>query len=138
MVRILAQNKKAISERERRKRNKKQKFCLTCGKEISNTRKYCELCSSVSNKNNIKKSVRKSHLKKSYGITPEQYDEMFQRQGGVCAVCGKPPNGRKLSVDHDHRTGKVRALLCAHCNIALGNVDDNPSILQKLINYLTQ
>lgn len=76
-------------------------------------------------------------LKKLYGISLDEYERLLEKQNGVCAVCGKPPNGRRLHVDHDHRTGAVRGLLCSGCNVALGAVDDSPSILQRLINYLT-
>jgi len=75
-------------------------------------------------------------LKKNYGISLEEYDRLLKKQNGVCASCGKPPNGRRLHVDHDHRTGAVRGLLCSGCNVALGAVNDNPSILEKLIRYI--
>ena len=77
-------------------------------------------------------------LKRNYGITLDEYDRLLKQQGGVCAVCGKPPNGRRLHVDHNHKTGKVRGLLCSGCNVALGAVDDNMNVLQKLISYLTR
>lgn len=76
-------------------------------------------------------------LKRRYGITAEEYDEMFERQGGVCAVCGNEcPTGRRLSVDHCHKTGEVRGLLCALCNMVLGAVDDNQETLMNLLIYL--
>jgi hypothetical protein len=59
---------------------------------------------------------RASSLKRRYGITPEQYQKMLDRQGGICAICGRPPKTLRLSVDHDHRTGRVRGLLCYQCN----------------------
>jgi hypothetical protein len=70
--------------------------------------------------------ARRHHLQRFYGITLEQYNEMFEKQGGVCAICGAKPskvNGTKkkhLHVDHDHKTGKVRGLLCVTCNVKLG------------------
>lgn len=81
---------------------------------------------------------RKKGLLKNYGITVDEYDRMFEAQGGVCATCGKPNKSKYgyLSVDHDHKTGKVRGLLCHRCNAALGQVYDDVSILQKLIEYL--
>lgn len=50
------------------------------------------------------------------GMTAEHYDRLLANQNGVCAICGKPQNGRHLAVDHDHETGIVRGLLCVHCN----------------------
>ena len=49
-------------------------------------------------------------------FTVRRYSAMFKRQGGVCALCGKPPHGRRLDVDHDHKTKVIRGLLCRHCN----------------------
>jgi hypothetical protein len=76
-------------------------------------------------------------LGKLYGISLDEYDRMLEKQNGVCAVCSKPPNGRRLHVDHDHKTGEIRGLLCSGCNVALGAVNDNTSVLQKLISYIT-
>ena len=56
---------------------------------------------------------------KQLGVSDELYMELLERQGGVCALCGNPPKTRRLSVDHNHRTGKVRGLLCFRCNRAL-------------------
>jgi hypothetical protein len=55
-------------------------------------------------------------LKREFGITVEQYRKMLEHQGGKCATCGHPPKIRRLSVDHDHKTGRVRGLLCGICN----------------------
>ena len=81
---------------------------------------------------------RKSHLKRKFGLTLEEYDKMWQAQGGVCAICGKVnPNGWALSVDHDHKTGDIRALLCTMCNAGLGNFYDTPELLLKALYYLS-
>ena len=65
--------------------------------------------------------LRRRSLLATFGITPEQYDEMLLAQGGGCAICGRAcPTGRALAVDHDHETGIVRALLCVTCNRHLG------------------
>lgn len=61
--------------------------------------------------------------KRRYGITETTYQELLERQNGICALCGRPEtaNGRKrLAVDHDHGTSKIRGLLCVGCNISLG------------------
>jgi Recombination endonuclease VII len=55
------------------------------------------------------------------GITDADYEALLAAQGGGCAICGNPPKTRRLHVDHDHKTGKVRGLLCHRCNRALPN-----------------
>lgn len=78
------------------------------------------------------------HLKKEYGITPEEYSELLFLQGGVCAICSQDcQTGKKLSVDHNHNTGEVRGLLCHNCNRAVGLLDDDPELMFKAAAYLT-
>lgn len=86
---------------------------------------------------------RRKRLKQHFGMTVEQYDEMLTCQGGRCAACGELPNSRlrgktpiSLAVDHCHATGRVRGLLCANCNAALGMVNDDPEKLEALMTYL--
>ena len=81
---------------------------------------------------------REFALKRNYKMTLGQFDELFIAQGGVCAICGLGPSGKRrhLTVDHDHTTGKVRALLCGPCNVALGNAKDNPKILRAAAEYV--
>jgi hypothetical protein len=80
---------------------------------------------------------RRSELKRLYGITLEEYVEMFDNQNGVCAICKKECKTKNsLSVDHDHTTGKVRGLLCNACNRAIGMLGDNADILRKAAEYL--
>jgi hypothetical protein len=74
-----------------------------------------------------------------YGITPEQYSGMLAAQGGRCAVCRSdqwPGKGSSPHVDHDHATGKVRALLCTNCNNGLGSFGDDPARLRAAAAYL--
>ena len=78
---------------------------------------------------------RAKRLRK-YGLTPENYETMFLSQNGLCAICESSNNGKRLHVDHDHETGKVRQLLCNSCNIGLGMLKDDTSILEKAMNYL--
>ena len=77
------------------------------------------------------------------GLTLAEYQVLHDAQGGLCAACGQPEtkahrNGAiiRLAVDHDHATGRVRALLCSRCNYTLGYARDDPSILRALIAYL--
>lgn len=79
---------------------------------------------------------------KLYGLDPDKYEKILESQNGVCAICGKPEtsktrNGiRKMSVDHNHQTGKVRSLLCRNCNMAIGNFKEDVEILKKAVAYL--
>lgn len=70
---------------------------------------------------------------KKYGLTFEQWDEMKLAQGGFCAICGLE---RPLAIDHNHVTGKVRALLCMHCNTAIGHLQDSVEVVAKALEYL--
>jgi len=88
----------------------------------------------------------RSHLNRTYGITPEKYNEMIYEQNGVCAICLNPetfiePKGnnnklKRLCVDHCHKTGKIRRLLCNRCNKCVGQLDDNPHLLRTMADYL--
>jgi hypothetical protein len=69
-------------------------------------------------------------------MTDIQYDEMLKLQGGACACCKQSPKGERLAVDHDHRTGIVRALLCRRCNLVLGKVHDDSDLLSRLAEYV--
>lgn len=80
---------------------------------------------------------RRLSLKKNFGITIEQYDAMLKEQNGVCAICGnKCKSGRRLAVDHCHKTGLNRGLLCANCNRGLGLFSDSTKLLIAAIKYL--
>ena len=100
----------------------------------------CKPCSSKKasawNKNNPEKRrlySRRNKLKKQYGISPEQYDEMIKSQEAKCLICEK---NRKLVIDHNHKTGEVRGLLCNQCNAGIGYFYENPSIMKKAIKYV--
>jgi len=73
------------------------------------------------------------HLKNKYGLVPEVYAAMVERQGGRCAICRRTV---RLHVDHDHATGAVRGLLCRRCNLTLGYVEDDPDLLLLAADYL--
>ncbi len=82
-------------------------------------------------------SNRRSHLKRKYGITPEEYDELLAEQGGGCGICGRlPRDDISLHVDHDHATGAIRGLLCFRCNNALGDFEDDYERLTAAVRYL--
>jgi len=83
--------------------------------------------------------VRSRHLRRKYGITQERYDELLRAQKGCCAICGarSPGSNRKVfNVDHNHRTGAVRGLLCGFCNRGIGNFKDSALLLKSAFKYL--
>lgn len=83
---------------------------------------------------------RKNRLKYYYGLTVEDYQQMVKEQDEKCYLCGNEDNynGKPLYVDHCHNSGKVRKLLCQHCNSGLGMFRDNPELLIKAADYLKE
>lgn len=82
------------------------------------------------------------HYRSKYGITREERDQLLAAQGGVCKICGGLPHpnhqGSQFHVDHCHRTGRIRGILCGHCNTMLGLAMDDPDRLQAAIDYLKE
>lgn len=89
-------------------------------------------------------AYRRSELVRKFGITQADWDELYELQGGVCAICGMPElakgfRGKKakvLAVDHDHKTGRVRGLLCQNCNFAISYIERSPHLLERWVSYL--
>lgn len=75
-------------------------------------------------------------LKKVYGISVDDWNAFFIKQEGACAICREVSTARRLSVDHDHSTGKVRGLLCSACNTAIGLLKESEDILKSATDYL--
>jgi hypothetical protein len=74
---------------------------------------------------------------KKYGMTLEDYQALSRKQGGVCAICRKPPRrGRLLCVDHNHVTNLVRGLVCSGCNVTVGFLEKDPVRLAQAQEYL--
>lgn len=87
-------------------------------------RRACRSCVMVGNstrnrKPDVADKRRNAHLQALYGISSVEYETMLTAQSGVCAVCGKPPVKHRLSVDHDHKSGLIRGLLCNYCNLRI-------------------
>jgi len=80
---------------------------------------------------------QRAHLLKRYGMSSREYELRLALQGGACAICKKKPVRRLLCIDHCHKTGKVRGLLCTLCNAALGGFGDDPKRMQAATDYLT-
>ena len=84
-------------------------------------------------------------LKRLFNITLDEYNDLFDRQGGLCAICRQPETVRRmkkgdgperLAVDHCHDTGRIRGLLCFKCNTAIGSLGDTQEHVNRAINYL--
>lgn len=96
-----------------------------------------EACKKRMNSKHGKLIMMKSHYKTRYGITVDEYNVMLKAQGGVCKICRNECDKRDvLSVDHCHKTGKVRGLLCHKCNAGLGAFGDNPNLVAAAAFYL--
>jgi len=130
--RIMFKDLTLTEQKEHTKRVSKYHYERNKDKVNARTRKFIE---------NNPEAVRGYRLKRVYGLSLEEYDTLVFRQGGVCAICSKPPSDKKnhsmLYVDHDHTTGVVRGLLCRDCNLALGLFEDSKSFLKAAISYLS-
>jgi hypothetical protein len=95
--------------KQRSRRDGRQAYCKECNSKIPTKRAY--------------------RILSEYGITEKRYDELL---ASPCAICGHPSQ----HLDHDHATGQVRAALCAHCNVGIGNLFDSPEMCRKAALYL--
>jgi|SRR6266850_842966 len=92
----------------------------------------------IEERNKLRVATYKSHLKRRYNLTPDEYMNLLISQNGGCAICPKTEleNNGRLAVDHDHKTKKVRGLLCRTCNVALGAWENNIELFYKALEYL--
>lgn len=116
---------KRTESRRRCKEKNKEKYKKTADEYRKN------------NPEKVKRSGKNSHLKRQYGITLLQYEEMIKLQENKCSICDKISNS-SLHIDHNHSTGKVRELLCTNCNTGLGQFKDNIEFLESAIKYLVK
>jgi hypothetical protein len=129
------------------------KFCKKCNQEKPVTefwketlrkggyRHYCkECCTSIDKKRYItnRKEILDAIKFRLYKITPDGYDELYKQQNGCCKLCGKHQSElkRALDVDHNHKTGEIRGLLCITCNRAIGYLYDDAELCLSAYNYL--
>jgi hypothetical protein len=141
------------------------KICTVCKEEKEFSEFYnfrggkdgkqsrCKLCDNAASKkykntnyDRFLFNSRKRQLKYKYGLTPEDYDVLLAKQNNSCGICGLdvslnkgpgPRNGSKrFCVDHDHKTGRIRGLLCNDCNRGLGLFGDDGTKIRKAIEYL--
>jgi len=130
--------------------------CNQCGADISHRSKQARYCDKrchdqafyqrnhQSLTDRRRPNDRANNLLKKYGMSVAEYDEMHYAQQGCCAICETPETlvrgGRviRLSVDHCHDTGRIRALLCNFCNTALGKMKDNAALLRRAAAYVEE
>lgn len=115
---------------------------------------YCKVCakqwqSSDHAKNRVRNNARSKqyNLLYHFGLTPDEYDALVAKQGGLCGICGDPlgsydepshadAQSYRPHVDHDHATGAVRGILCGPCNRGLGFMRDSVAVLERAVEYL--
>lgn len=94
----------------------------------------------LKNKEKQKIYNKKSHLKIRFGLSVEEYDTMIKKQNNKCASCGitfnENNNSERPCIDHDHKIGKIREILCNNCNLTLGIMSDDAEKLINLVKYL--
>jgi hypothetical protein len=122
--------------------------CQDCNQDFQvrrtgNLPTVCDSCFTERHRARQRADRRRKGLWEYYKMTEAEYWAMHKNQGGVCWICGGKQKGRGaknnvLSVDHNHKTGKIRGLLCTNCNTGIGNLRDSIELLQKAIQYLNE
>lgn len=139
-----------------------RKVCTKCGKNKKSSVRYfyrsvthrdglypsCKDCQRQAKQQSAnwrnqgqRENKRDYHLKRTFGISAQQYQAIFNAQGGICAICSSPPSSGawgRLVVDHNHATKKNRGLLCRRCNLALERLERDPSWGEKAVAYLAK
>ena len=115
-------------------------YCLDIEKDyFSSECKKCEYKKSQKyyneNKHKISKKASNKHRMNKYGITEEQYNDILLSQNSLCGICNKPSD-KTLHVDHNHKTGKIRGLLCSGCNTGIGFFNEDIDSLTNAVKYL--
>lgn len=121
-----------------RKNGHSYSYCVPCHRAYNAEKSKRYWDRTPEHRERAKEHNRRATLKRSYGISPEHYDDLLKKQGGVCAICGGgPKHPRKyLDVDHCHDSGEIRALLCGTCNTGIGFMGEDPTRLRAAADYL--
>ena len=122
-----------------------EKVCIKCKivkteadfhkRSPTKLRTTCKQCRAIQHKTTPLQN-KESNLKRTYRITLSQFNIMLVKQNNKCLICLKEMN--KPNVDHCHKTGKVRGLLCTHCNFGLGHFHESLEFLTNAINYIKE
>ena len=144
-------------ERKNRSSSNPKKWCPLCElwkeKQFFNKSKsrsdglcaFCVECGRAKQRDIHKKDpdlMRSRHFARTYGISIEEYNALFQSQKGLCLICERPESGyfrgepKRLAIDHCHETGKVRGLLCSNCNRGIGFFQEDKKRMLSAIQYL--
>lgn len=112
--------------------------CPTCGTEFrvkGTMHRYCSMkCNPSRHPDRLNAALRRSRLKRKYGLTEADFERLVAGQSGECAICGATDD--RLVVDHDHATGAVRAILCSACNLAIGLLKEDPKVMDSARQYI--
>lgn len=111
------------------------KICKVCIKNKTKTPKKSKIKKKLNDKY---ESQREYYLKNTFGISLEEYNDLYTKQRGCCWICeiSQLESGKTLHIDHNHKTGKIRGLLCSNHNTGLGMFNDNIELLENAIEYL--
>lgn len=122
-----------------RMKNGKRSWCRICTNKyaISYYHKNSERLNKLRQTRRMKDYGRAYHLKRTFGISLDGYEQLLKDQDGKCAICDKTPEeeGKALAIDHSHETGKIRGLLCFSCNAGVIRYS-SPDLLRKAALYL--
>lgn len=116
----------------------------TASKSPDKRYSHCKECANALARERYKTKDKFQYTKKMYGITKEDILKLADTQQYKCKLCTKPfemyspESKRQFTVDHCHTSGKIRGLLCHHCNLGLGMFKDNTEVLRKAIQYLDE
>lgn len=128
--------------------NRPRASCLPCDSEkarerrAANRQKFRQYAKERLRKidpQKLKEQRRKQYLRRYHGLDVATYDRLHTDQAGLCAICRQEATnfgGKPLAIDHDHKTGQVRGLLCFRCNLALGLLEDNTDLILAIALYL--
>ena len=118
---------------------KKKGICTRCRKRPARVKQTkCSTCAEAELKRQrALRPPRVKHTSDPWKLSKKDYGEKLSDQGGVCGICRKAPlAARRLAVDHNHKTGRTRGLLCTRCNMGLGFFKDDLALLGAAVAYL--
>lgn len=126
---------------DKSKKDGRSIYCRNCRRKIGRNVRALPDHNAKKRKNahRYKDYNRNYMLKQRYGITMEDFNNIFKAQNQSCKICGsEKSDGRNFVVDHSHKTGKIRGILCNLCNIVLGSLREDLELIKKIEIYLSK